>query len=642
MEKKKRLKILIISQYFWPENFRVNDIVRYFKDSDVEIEVLTGKPNYPVGYLFKEYKERPNDFLNYHGAKITRVPIITRKKGRNFDLFINYSFFLLSSIFFGFFAFRKKKFDYIFTFGTSPLTVAITSLLLAKVCKSKTCLWVLDLWPEIIFELGILKNYNLLQKILSKVITFIFNKTDIIFAQSKSYLELIKKKIDNKDKVYYFPSWPEENVEEEKSNNRLKKEILLNDKYKDKFKIFFTGSVGDAQNFNKVANIISKIKNLNIVWYIIGGGRRFNELIKLKETRNLHNLELIDFIEPNKIKEYQKQADVFFLSLKKGLVLSSTIPGKFSTYLKFQKPILGLIAGEVKSFIEKYKIGYAVDPEDSEILLEKIKLMIELKKNSLLNEKFNEFGPLLREFDYKSNLKNFKDILEKNLKQIEINQTIKLIKKIDINFFQKNFVLSGLNLSFLGHYIKKETKIFDNLYHWPDGLFKLIFFNFSIKKLPGRELINNLNIPNFINNIHVVGDLSEKNKNYLIKRFNKKIVHTKLPYANIHKLKSLIPRIENDTICLITLPTPKQEQIAEFISLRQDNYKIFCIGGAINMNSGEEKPCPKYMEDYGLETFWRLRTDTRRRTIRLIKTLYWFGKGILFRKFKNLKGEIVK
>tara|TARA_Y100000389_G_scaffold117202_1_gene114395 strand:+ start:3505 stop:5430 length:1926 start_codon:yes stop_codon:yes gene_type:complete len=641
MEKKKRLKILIISQYFWPENFRVNDIVRFFRDSDVEIEVLTGKPNYPVGYLFKEYAEKPSDYKNYHGAKITRVPIITRKKGTNFDLFINYSSFFISSIIFGLFAFRKKKFDYIFTFGTSPLTVAITSIILSKVCKSKTCLWVLDLWPEIIFELGILKKNRIMQNILSGIITFIFKKTDIIFAQSKSYLDLIKKKIENKNKVYYFPSWPEESLDKPIENISVNNRILLNDKFKEKFKIFFTGSIGDAQNFSKVSEIISKTKNLNLTWFIIGGGRRFGELIKLKNNKKLDNLELIDFIDPSKIKEYQNQADVFFLSLKKGPVLSSTIPGKFSTYLKFKKPILGLISGEVNSYIKKYKVGFAVDPDDSELLIEKIKLMMEYKKNSLLSEKFTGHEILLKEFDYKTNLENFRNILELNRKKNNI-KLIKLVKKLDENFFKKNFVLSGLNLSFLGHYIKKETKIFKDLYHWPDGLFKLIFFKGSIKKIPGRELVNSLKIPSFVNKIHVIGDLSSRNKNYLIKRFNKKILHTSLPYAEINELKQIVPRIDNDSICFITLPTPKQEQLAEFISEKQTNFRIFCIGGAINMNSGEEKPCPKFMEDYGMETFWRLRTDTRRRSIRLIKTLYWFSKGLLFRKFKNLNGIIEK
>ena len=169
MENKPRLKILIVSQYFWPENFRVNDLVNYFKHRNLEIEILTGQPNYPGGKIYDEFLKNPNKFKLFNGYKVYRVPILSRGSGSNTRLVFNYLSFLISSIFFGIFFFRKKKFDYIFTFGTSPLTVAISSLIIAKISKAKTILWVLDLWPDIIFDLGIFKN-DYLKKILSKVI----------------------------------------------------------------------------------------------------------------------------------------------------------------------------------------------------------------------------------------------------------------------------------------------------------------------------------------------------------------------------------------------------------------------------------------------------------------------------------------
>ena len=102
MDEKKQLKILIVTQYFWPENFRVNDIVAYLKRQGVHVEILTGKPNYPGGSLFSDFKQNPSKFNNYHGANIQRVPMYTRKNGSNTNLFLNYLSFLLSSIFFGF------------------------------------------------------------------------------------------------------------------------------------------------------------------------------------------------------------------------------------------------------------------------------------------------------------------------------------------------------------------------------------------------------------------------------------------------------------------------------------------------------------------------------------------------------------
>ena len=636
MEEKKQIKILIVSQYFWPENFRVNDIATYFKEKGAHVEILTGKPNYPGGNIYKDFKNNPSKYLDFNGCKVFRVPMYPRKNGSNTNLFFNYLSFLLSSIFFGILNYRKKKFDYIFTFGTSPLTVALTSIILSKICRSKNCLWVLDLWPEIIFELGVLKG-KFLEKILSKLIIYIFNKTDIILAQSESYVELIKQKIINKDKVYYFPSWPE--IIQKQSSDLNKIEI----KDKDKLKIFFTGSIGDAQNFRVVIDIISKTSNLNIKWFIIGGGRRFKELIKLRNINKLENLELIDFLEPSKIVQYQQIADVLFLSLKNGKVLSSTIPGKFSTYLKYKKPILGLISGEVNSLINKYEVGFAVSPDNEDEFLDKIKKLIEYKSNGTLNNKFKNFDKLLNKFDFDKNLNFFEKLLFDNLHILDNKfETIKLVTKLNYNFYKKNFILSGLNLSFLGHYVSKETNIFKNLYHWPDGLFKFIFFKKKTKKIPGRDLIKNLEIPSFIKKIYVLGDLPDLNKKYLVNKFNKELIHINLPFGTISEILKEVPIIEKDSICLLTLPTPKQEQVARYISEKQDTYKIFCIGGAINMITGLEAACPKFLENYGLETIWRLKTDTKRRTFRLLKTLSLTLYGLLVGKFKKLKGEMLE
>ena len=526
MEDRSRLKILIVSQYFWPENFRVNDIVNYFKSKNAEIEILTGKPNYPGGKLFEDYSKNPHKYQQFNGCKISRVPILTRGSGSNTRLFFNYLSFFFTSIIFGLFIYRKKKFDYIFTFGTSPLTVALTSIILSKICKSKTILWVLDLWPEIIFELGVLKN-KYLERILSKLITFIFNKTDIILAQSESYVKLIKRKINNNSKVYFFPSWPE--IQDESDKNDLLDDTVSINNFKDNLNIFFTGSIGDAQNFRTIIEIIEKTKDRNLKWHIIGGGRRFRELIKLKSYKNLNNLELIDFVPLNEIVKYQKKADVLFLSLKKGKVLSSTIPGKFSTYLKYNKPILGLISGEVKNFINDYNIGSAIEPDNIEKFILEVDKLIELKKKGILNSTHSNHKKLLLKFDFQTNLNYLNNLL--NRYKENIFKKFILVTTVTPNLFKKNFILSGLNLAFLGHYVSKELDIYKNMYHWPDGLFKFLFFKKKYKKIPGRDLVEHLEIPEYIDSIHVLGVLTEKGKIYLSQKFKKEIKHTDLPFG---------------------------------------------------------------------------------------------------------------
>ena len=155
-------------------------------------------------------------------------------------------------------------------------------------------------------------------------------------------------------------------------------------------------------------------------------------------------------------------------------------------------------------------------------------------------------------------------------------------------------------------------------------------------------MIKNLEIPSFIKKIYVLGDLPDLNKKYLVNKFNKELIHINLPFGTISEILKEVPIIEKDSICLLTLPTPKQEQVARYISEKQDTYKIFCIGGAINMITGLEAACPKFLENYGLETIWRLKTDSKRRTFRLIKTLSLTLYGLLVGKFKKLKGEMLE
>ena len=293
--------------------------------------------------------------------------------------------------------------------------------------------------------------------------------------------------------------------------------------------------------------------------------------------------------------------------------------------------------------INNYEVGYAVNPDNENEFLDKIKKLIELKSNGTLTSKFKNFDKLLGKFNYDKNLKYFETLLINHDNFIDVKfETIKLVTNLNHDFYKKNFILSGLNLAFLGHFVSKETKVFENLYHWPDGLFKFIFFKKKTKKIPGRDLIENLEIPNFIKKIYVLGDLPDLNKKYLVNKFNKDLMHIQLPFGNISEIIKKVPVIEKDSICLLTLPTPKQEQVARHISETQDTYKIFCIGGAINMITGLEAPCPKFLENYGLETIWRLKTDTKRRTVRLIKTLSLFFYGLLVGKFKKLKGEVLE
>lgn len=217
-------------------------------------------------------------------------------------------------------------------------------------------------------------------------------------------------------------------------------------------------------------------------------------------------------------------------------------------------------------------------------------------------------------------------------------KTIGYIDKPNNIFKKEKFILSALNLAFLSYYFDKKIEFSHNLVVWPDGIFSKFFI--ASKKIPGSQLINRLKLKNSISELIVVGNLGKISKNFLKKKFKIKIIHIKIPLIDEKSIQNISIRLKKKSICLITLPTPKQELLAQKISKQNNFFKIICIGGGLDIASGFIQECPKFLKFLGLEFIWRLRTDTFRRILRLIKTFINFNFKIIYKsvnlKFKKL------
>ena len=264
-----------------------------------------------------------------------------------------------------------------------------------------------------------------------------------------------------------------------------------------------------------------------------------------------------------------------------------------------------------------------------------------LKKNGLFA------SHILINLRYFSKLKQFlfkKKITKKFLINDKYKKSLRyhfsIIKNTKALNFKENFVLSALNLSFLGAYMDDKVKLYKDLIHWPDGIF-IKNINILIKKIPGREILEKLKLPKSIKKIIVLGSLPDVSRQFLKLKYKKKIIHKELPYGNIKQItKNFNFNIKKDEIILITLPTPKQEQLAEYLITYNKDYKIICIGGSINILSGLEKAVPGII--YPLEFIWRLRYETLRRAKRLVTTFISFLRGkYLDKKLKNISIKII-
>jgi glycosyltransferase involved in cell wall biosynthesis len=209
-------------------------------------------------------------------------------------------------------------------------------------------------------------------------------------------------------------------------------------------------------------------------------------------------------------------------------------------------------------------------------------------------------------------------------------------------YIKKNgFILSALNLAFLGYYEKGLIKNNNYLVNWPDGVFSK-YLNFNIKKIPGRKILDQIKIPKNITRFVILGNLHDKSKKFLERKYHKNIHNIPLIYDNaLNIFKKLKYKYSQKDLVLITLPTPKQEELASLILKKNSNAKIICIGASIAIQSGVEKKVPNFMSDF--EFLWRLRYETNRRIQRLLSSFYYFFKSILItKKIQNIDIEIVK
>ena len=357
------MKILIISQYFWPENFRINDFVPELIARGHEVQILTGKPNYPSGKIFPEYLQNSNLYSSYKGAKIHRVSIVSRGS-HPLKLFLNYLSFIVSGSIIGPWKLRKFQPDLIFVYEPSPITVGLPAVLLGKLKNAPIVFWALDLWPETLVAVGGVKSKTALWAI-EKVVRFIYNNCSIVLGQSKSFIKSIQTHCDYPHRVHYFPSWAEAlpNLSDD-ARIDFAPEIKRDEK---NFNILFAGNIADAQDMPSILSAATILRDeKHIKWIIVGDGRRFEWLqSEVKRLKLEKNFLLLGRFPLERMPSFFAHAGALLVSLKKDPVFSMTIPAKLQTYLMTGIPILGMLDGEGAKIIEESNSGLCCGASDS-------------------------------------------------------------------------------------------------------------------------------------------------------------------------------------------------------------------------------------------------------------------------------------
>ena len=362
------MRILIVTQYFWPENFKINFLALELKNKGHDVFVITGLPNYPDGKIANHYSFWKNKDEVWNGIKIYRSKLIPRFSGKGLHLFFNYiSFAIFSSI--KILLTVHQKPDLIFVYEPSPITVGIPAIIAKKKFgKVPIFFWVQDLWPDSLKDTGAFNNKYIL-KLADKLTRYIYNNSEVILVQSEAFVNYIVNQGVSINKIKYFPN-PTENF-----YNLVQINANYSSTFPKGFNIIFAGNIGEAQSFDTLIDAAFKLKQLNypVYWNILGDGRARSYYEKKVLQLNLSdNFIFKGSYNSEEMPLFFACGDALIVSLKKSKIFSLTIPAKVQSYLACGKPILGSIDGEGAKIIIESGAGFVSPSEDSDKLVENI------------------------------------------------------------------------------------------------------------------------------------------------------------------------------------------------------------------------------------------------------------------------------
>lgn len=358
MEQITKKRVLLVTQNFYPENFKSNDIAFELEKKGYDVTVLTGIPNYPQGKYYPGYGLFKRRIETIDGVKVYRCLQIARgKKYTKFLLPLTYLSFMffgsLWAIYLSFF----KKFDSIFVHQVSPITQTLPAIIVKKIQKKPLILWVLDLWPDAFISGSGIDN-NAIISLLGKYVDFSYRNSDKILISSKGFKESVLERTVDEKKIQYFPNWAEGSFQD-----TIKHAIP---ELPDGFKIMLAGNLGVSQNLENIMYAALKLKSENVRWVILGDGSKKVWMENFVKENSLQNSVFLMGKYPiETMPAFYENADIMLLSLNnKYDDLKKVVPARLQSYMAAGKPVLGFIEGAAADVIKEADCGYIMNPED--------------------------------------------------------------------------------------------------------------------------------------------------------------------------------------------------------------------------------------------------------------------------------------
>lgn len=370
------MRILVLSQYFWPESFIVNDIVRTLNEQGHEVVVATGKPNYPDGKVFDGYRAwgtQREFYLNK--VEVVRVPLWPRGEGGAKNLILNYLSFVLAGLACFPWLLRKHEFDAILVFAPSPATQAIPAIFLKWLKRAKLAIWVQDLWPESLKATGFVRSPYLLRAV-GWMVKGIYRCCDTLLVQSQAFIEPVARYAD-RGKIVYYPNA----IDARRSAAVLPLPEELSLVLEQHFCVVFAGNLGTAQALDTLVQAAAHLRDdPQIRLLLVGSGSRLAWLKAQQQALGLDNLVLPGRFPMEMMPGIFERSSALLVSLSDEEIFAQTIPSKIQAYLAAGRPIIASMNGEGARVVCEARAGLASPAEQVLALVANIRRMKNLSQ----------------------------------------------------------------------------------------------------------------------------------------------------------------------------------------------------------------------------------------------------------------------
>ena len=368
------MRVLLISQYFYPENFLVNQLALALQNNGHDVTVLTGQPNYPSGRFFSGYSPFGPLRERHNGTDVIRVPMVSRRRGRPWELALNYLSFAFSATIFGLPRLRGQ-FDTCLAYCPSPITAVIPAIVYRLIRRVPVALWVQDLWPELVFAVN-RRAENWLNPLVGRLVRWIYSHVDQIWVQSPAYIPSVTAHGGSAERISYVPNWAEDLYDCENWAG-VKPESLPQNS------LVFAGSIGHSQGLEVVVDAAESMTQTTppVHWVFVGDGRARQWLEKEVDRRGLTDrVTLLPRRQPQEMPKILKAATALLVTLRDNDVFARTIPSKVQSCLAAGQPVIGVLSGESARIIEEAQCGYVCPPRDHTALGTAVKALFSLPR----------------------------------------------------------------------------------------------------------------------------------------------------------------------------------------------------------------------------------------------------------------------